>query len=118
LKIKNLEIPLSYSLNISDIESFEKMDDSFLDNVYSFNFNLSITGMVLSPFSRKNKIQPFDGQFEIILFGEKTSFNIENEYNEKISVIKDNGEILTFSDLLETKSQTNEIVTFQKIAEA
>jgi hypothetical protein len=114
MKIKDFEIPLSYSINIGDIESFEKMDDSFLDNVYSFNFNLTITGMIFSPFSRENQIKPFNGKFEIILFGEKTSFDIENEYNERISVIEDDGGIVTFSDLIETTSQTNEIIEMEK----
>jgi len=114
IKVKNIEVPLSYSINISDIETFEKMDESFLDNVYSFSFTLEMTGMVMSPFSRENSVGLFDGKFEIYLFGEKTTFDIENDYNELISVVEDNGEIVTFDDLKRTSSQTNELIEVEK----
>jgi len=114
LKIKDIEIPLSYSLEFSDISSFEKMDDGFLDNVYSISFTLNITGMVMSPFSRESSVGLFPNRFEIILFDEKTTFDLDNDYHELISVINDDGDTITFSDPVETPSLINENVTIDK----
>jgi len=115
LRIKDFDIPLSFSLNIGDINSYEKMDEGFLDNVYTINFTLSITGMILSPFSRDNSVGAWNGKFELYLFGESTTFDLENDSNQLISVITDEvNDLILFSDPVELPSVTNEVVEIPK----
>jgi hypothetical protein len=114
IKVKNFTIPLSYSLSIEDLGEFAKIDGQFLDNVYYFNFSMTIDGMVLSPFSRDRNIELLGDIFEIRLFGEKTSFDAERDQNELVSVIKDDKDSFTFEDLTLNQSLDNEEIVIKK----
>ena len=44
-------IPLSYKLNISEINEYGKLSEELIDNVYKYDFELEISGPIFSPFS-------------------------------------------------------------------
>jgi len=104
LKIKDFEIPFSYSIEMGDLGGAEKLDENLADNIYNVSFSMKISGMVMSPFSEETSVGILNftefENFELILFGENTKFDLDKEPHELVATVETKDNNIKFSEPL------------------